>query len=158
MLTKQAYLEKVEAQLRIWNAEIEKLKINASNVQDEAKVKYQQQLEAFIVNKQAAQHLVQQLKQAGNEKWQKIKADTDSTMQSLKQEFYLVRKAAQRAGVEPVGWAEGLADEDVPESIGWAEGVADEDVVESIGWGEGMAKEDVVKSRGWAEGYEQKKK
>jgi hypothetical protein len=158
MITKQAYLEKVEAQLRIWNAEIEKLKANASNVQAEAKVKYQQQLEAFIVNEQAAQHLAQQLKQAGNETWQKIKADTDSTMQSLKQEFDLVRKAAQRAGVEPVGWAEGLADEDVPESIGWAEGVADEDVVESIGWGEGMAKEDVVKSKGWAEGYEQKKK
>jgi hypothetical protein len=146
----KAYQEQVEAQLKSWCAEVEKMLAQANRVQNVTMIA---RLHTLIDEQSVAQQQLQALKQADAESWTALKATLDGTLAELLEELNRVRETA----IKSIGWAEGIAAEDPVESIGWAEGIAQEDQVKSIGWAEGIAEEDHVKSIGWAEGYKKKK-
>lgn len=150
MDTKEAYQVQVEAQLKAWCAEVEKMLAHANQVQDVTMIA---RLHALVDEQGVAQQQLQALKQAEADSWEALKATMDRTLAELQEELSRTRQTA----IKSIGWAEGLADESLVESIGWAQGIAKEDQVKSIGWAEGIAEEDQVKSIGWAEGYKKKK-
>jgi hypothetical protein len=150
MDAKQEYQVQVEAQLKSWCAEVEKMLAEANRVQNVTMIA---RLHTLIDEQSAAQQQLQALKQADAESWPARKAALDETLAELLDDLNRVRETA----IQSIGWAEGLAQEDHIKSIGWAEGIAEEDQVKSIGWAEGITKEDHVKSIGWAEGYKKKK-
>ena len=149
---KEAYQEQVEAQLKEWCAEVEKMLAAANRVQDVALIA---RLHTLIEEQGVAQQKLQalKLKEAEIESWTALKTELDRTLVEIQDDLSRARETV----VKSIGWAEGIATEKTVESIGWAEGIAKEDHVESIGWAEGIAEEDHVKSIGWAEGYKKKK-
>ena len=153
MVTKEAYQQQVETQLKEWCAEVEKMLAEASRAQVEPVMI---RLQAVVAKQGVAQQRLQGLKQADINTWETHKVELDSLITELAHELDHVRSVAQKATIHSIGWAEGIATEDQVESIGWAEGIAKEHKVDSIGWAEGIAEEDSVESVGWAEGYEKK--
>ena len=83
------------------------------------------------------QEKLQALKQAGSEGWKKLKPELDGLLTELRHEFDQARVIDYRAGVKSIGWAEGIAKEQIVKSIGWAEGIAKENPLQSIGVGAG---------------------
>lgn len=171
MTTKQAYQEKIEAQLREWQLGLDKLRVKAARTKAETKLEYQQQIDALAVKQQAARQKFEALKQASSDKWDTLKVNVDKAMTDLQQGFEQFQTTSQQYGDEvlnwakgiaqehklhSIGWAEGLAKEKETDSIGWAEGVAQKPSSESKGWPEGVAKEAEHESAGWAEGYSKK--
>ncbi len=156
MTTKQAYQEKIEAQLKEWQIGLEKLKIKAAKAKAEAKLEYQQQFDELAAQQQAARQKLEALKQVGSERWVDLKANLDSAMIELQQGFDRLKTAGQQYGDDVLSWAKGIAKEHNLHSIGWAEGFAKEKETESIGWAEGLAEKDKVESQGWAEDYSQR--
>jgi predicted nuclease with TOPRIM domain len=142
MSTKEAYLNEVEVQLKAWNTAIDGLVAKVGQAQTEARNQFHQLVQDFSANQAEAIERLEALKRADNLEWEQHKARLVQLMITLRQKFEQLKKAAESAENESIGWAQGLAEKDVVQSIGWAEGVAKEDVVESIGWAEGVAEED----------------
>ena len=155
---RNTYLEKVEAQLKEWSAEIETLKAEASKVKPAARITYDIQLRVLTDKQEAVQRKLQELSLAGKQSWEELRAQVENALTELKEELIRVNELAKKARYEVLSWARGIASEHVVESIGWAQGIAEEDPVESIGWAQGVAEEDPVESIGWAQGYGQEKK
>ena len=81
---KEAYQEKIEAQLREWTAKINELKAKADGAKADAKSEMNKRIDALRVKKVAAQAKFQALKQAGAEKWEQLRTGLDQAMADLK--------------------------------------------------------------------------
>ncbi|MCJ7685048.1 MAG: coiled coil domain-containing protein, partial [Desulfobacteraceae bacterium] len=65
MSMKEAYQQKLEAQLDEWNVEIDKLKAKADKAEAEAQIQYYKQIEDMRVKQKAAREKLTELKEAG---------------------------------------------------------------------------------------------
>lgn len=90
---KEAYQEKLEAQLRIWNAKIEELKGKADKAEAEAKIRYQEQLQALRAKQEEAEKRLRELKAAGEGAWEDLKGGIEKVWDELRD---AVEKAASR--------------------------------------------------------------
>ena len=153
-INRQEYQKGIETWLKEWQIGLEQLKAQTGQVSAEAKQEYQQLLQQLSGQQAALQQRFEDLNQADNANWEKIKTDINHQIRELQKTFYQFKHFTQQYGHDVLGWAKGIAKEHQLHSIGWAEGIAKEDPLESIGWAEGVAKEDVVESVGWAEGYD----
>jgi len=81
---KEAYQEKVEAQLREWTAKINELKAKADGAKADAKVEMYKQIEVLRAKEEVAQAKFQELKQVGAAKWEEIRTSLDKAMDDLK--------------------------------------------------------------------------
>lgn len=81
---KEAYQEKIEAQLREWTAKINELKAKAEGAKADAKIEMYKRIDALRVKQEAAQAKFQALKQAGTEKWEQLRTGLDQAMEDLK--------------------------------------------------------------------------
>jgi len=149
---KDEYQKKVEDQLNKWCMQVERMLAQATQIEARALV---EQLQRLVDKQGTVQFKLQALKQADSELWPQLKTELDHLMTELQHEFDQARAAAYKVNIQSIGWAEGIAKEDVVQSIGWAEGLAEEAPVKSIGWAEGLAEEDPVESVGWGEGYQE---
>jgi len=77
---KEAYQEKIEAQLREWTAKINELKAKAEGAKADAKIEMHKRIGALRVKQEETQAKFQALKQAGTEKWEQLRTGLDKAM------------------------------------------------------------------------------
>jgi hypothetical protein len=83
MSMKEAYQQKLEAQLAEWNAAIDKLKAKADKAEAEAQIEYYKQIEDMQVKQEAAREKLTELKEAGEGGWEDLKVGLENTWNSL---------------------------------------------------------------------------
>lgn len=81
---KEAYQQKMEAQLKEWSAKIDLLKAKADKAEAGAKVEYYKQIDELRVKAEAAQTKLQQVKEAGEEAWETFKDGAEKAWAELK--------------------------------------------------------------------------
>ena len=84
MALKEAYQEKIEAQLREWTARINELKAKADGAKADAKVEMYKRIDVLRAKEEVAQAKLQELMQAGADKWEEIRTSLDKAMDDLK--------------------------------------------------------------------------
>ncbi len=67
---RKAYEEKLDAQLKEWNAQIALLKAKAENAKADAKIDYYKTIETLEAKQDEAKTKLQELKTAGDEAWE----------------------------------------------------------------------------------------
>ena len=70
---RKAYEEKLDAQLKEWNAQIALLKAKAENAKVDAKIDYYKTIDALEHKQDKAKKKLQELKTAGDEAWEAVK-------------------------------------------------------------------------------------
>jgi uncharacterized coiled-coil DUF342 family protein len=83
MSKKEAYEQKLQAQLNEWNAEIDKLKAKADGAEADLKLEYYKQAEELQSKQAAAAHKLAELKHASDDAWEDLKSGIDSAWDSL---------------------------------------------------------------------------
>ena len=81
---KEAYQEKIEAQLKEWSARLHELKAKADKATADAKIEMDQQIDHLRAQKDAAQHKLNDLKGAGAESWETLKAGSEKALGEMK--------------------------------------------------------------------------
>lgn len=91
METRKAYIEKLSAMLKDWDARIDLLKAHAEEAKADAKVAIHRQIAELKDRRAEAAKYLNELHEAGDEKWHGIKARADRLVEDVKKTF---RKAA----------------------------------------------------------------
>ena len=76
-----------------WNAEISKLKAKADDARADAQLEYYKQIEELREQQQDAQAKLNELREAGEDAWEDLKAGIDNAWSSLGEAF---KSAASR--------------------------------------------------------------
>ncbi len=82
---KEAYQEKVQAQLREWKADIEKLMARADKAKAEGKIEFYERAEGLNAKYQAALKRSQEMKEAGEDKWEEFKTGVEAALHEVKE-------------------------------------------------------------------------
>jgi uncharacterized coiled-coil DUF342 family protein len=80
---KDAYLQKIDAQMEDWKSEIDKMKAKADKAEAGAKLEYYKQIEELREKQQAAQEKLTELKSSGEDAWEDLKAGFELARVSL---------------------------------------------------------------------------
>ncbi|HEX9883036.1 MAG TPA: hypothetical protein VGA79_03635 [Desulfobaccales bacterium] len=88
---KEAYQEKLEAQLKEWSAKLNELKAKADKATADAKIKMYREIDNLKAKKDVAQQKLDEIKAAGAEKWESLKAASEKTMEDLKSKWASVK-------------------------------------------------------------------
>jgi hypothetical protein len=87
-MDKKAFIDKLTAQLKQWDADIEKLKARAEEAQGEAKTKYNKKIQDLRDKKEAARDRLEEVKQASEEAWEKLKSGTEKAFNEMKDSLH----------------------------------------------------------------------
>ncbi|GGO79051.1 hypothetical protein GCM10011348_12390 [Marinobacterium nitratireducens] len=83
MSMKDDYIKRLQAQLDVWDAEIQKLKAQAEVAKADARLEYHKQLEELKKQRQQAQQRLTELREASNSAWDDLKAGADRAWDSM---------------------------------------------------------------------------
>ncbi|MDW7646068.1 MAG: coiled coil domain-containing protein [Desulfuromonadales bacterium] len=83
MSKKEAYEQKLQAQLDEWDAEIKKLKAKADKAGADAQIEYHKQIEELQSMRKSAADKLSELKDAGDDAWEDLKTGIDQAWESL---------------------------------------------------------------------------
>lgn len=86
---RKAFEERLDAQLKEWNAQIALLKAKAGTAKAEAKVGYYAKIEALQHKRDSVKAKLQELKAAGDEAWEDLKAGTEKAWTEVKTAFHV---------------------------------------------------------------------
>lgn len=81
--SREAYIEKLKAQLDRWNAEIEKLKARAGQIKSDVKLGYEKQMKDLEEKHKRAGEKLEELRRADAGAWRDLKAGIENTWQTL---------------------------------------------------------------------------
>lgn len=84
MDTKDAYKEKLQAQLKEWDAQIKLLAAKMESTGADAKLKYAQELEKLRATQHEAVEKMKELDAATIDAWDKLKESADKTWAEMK--------------------------------------------------------------------------
>ncbi len=84
MEIREAYKQKMAAQLKEWGAQIDLLEAKAGNVAADLKIKRAEQLQALRAKQRAASDKMQEMEKAGGEVWEQVKETADKLWDDLK--------------------------------------------------------------------------
>jgi hypothetical protein len=84
MESKDAYKAKIDAQLKEWSIKIADLKGKAELVESNVKVEYLKQVDAMRAKKEETQAKLEELKKAGDDAWETLKAGVEKAASELK--------------------------------------------------------------------------
>lgn len=82
--TRKAYEEKLDAQMKEWNAQIELLRAKADKAKAEVKIEYYKTIEALQRKQNDAKAKLQELKTAGDEAWEDLKTGAEKAWAEVK--------------------------------------------------------------------------
>lgn len=85
MSTKQAYVDKIQARLNEWDAEIEQLKARAAHAGAAARIASERQLDMLREEQREAQAKLDDLRAAGDDAWQDMKTGVEQAWSSLEE-------------------------------------------------------------------------
>ena len=80
---KEAYQQKLEAQLDEWTADINKMKAKADKADADAQLEYYKQIEELRSKQETAQEKLEELKEAGEGAWEDLKTGVELAWSSL---------------------------------------------------------------------------
>lgn len=83
MSMKEAYEKKIEAQLEEWKSEIDSMKAKADKADADARIEYYKQIDSLRLKQEAAKEKLNELKNAGGEAWEDLKAGIELAGDSL---------------------------------------------------------------------------
>ncbi|HEU18598.1 MAG TPA: DUF2254 domain-containing protein [Deltaproteobacteria bacterium] len=86
-MNRKAFIDKLAAQLKQWDADIDKLEAKAEKAKAEAKADYQKQIEDLRDKKQTAKDKLDEVKQAGEEAWEELKSGAEEAFDTMKNAF-----------------------------------------------------------------------
>lgn len=95
-VTRDAYIQKLKAKIDEWNADIDKLTAKAEQVEADAKIKYQRQLEELRANRQDLEDKIEDLQSAGESAWEELKQGVESSWHSWKESFSKAKIAFEK--------------------------------------------------------------
>lgn len=81
--TREVYVEKMKAKLDEWNAEIDKLETKSRQKEADAREAYEKQIESIKEKRQATRENLDQIREAGENAWQDLKAGFENAAASL---------------------------------------------------------------------------
>lgn len=82
--SREQYQEKVEATLKEWGAEIEKLRGKADKLGADARVKYKDQIDDLHARQEAARKKLDELKRTGGDAWEDLRKGAEAALDELK--------------------------------------------------------------------------
>lgn len=90
---KQAYQQKLQAQLDEWSAEIDRLKAKARQADANAQLNYNKEIENLKTYQAQASEKLSELKAASDEAWEDLKTGTEDAWKTLQT---AIKSAADR--------------------------------------------------------------
>ena len=87
MGAKEAYQQKLDAQLKIWNAEIDKWEAKSERAAAEAKIQYFESLEALKGKRHVLGVKLHQTREASAEAWEGLKAGVEAAWDEFKMAY-----------------------------------------------------------------------
>ena len=84
METKDAYKQKLEAQLKEWDAQVKLLAAKMESAGADARLKYAQELEKLRATQHDAIEKMKELDAAGIDAWDKLRESADKTWDEMK--------------------------------------------------------------------------
>ncbi len=90
---KQAFQQKLEAQLRDWETRLEQLRSKAKDAGSDIRAEFEAQVEGFAAKRAIAQEKLQELRQHGEWAWEDLKDGADKAWKELRE---AVERAASR--------------------------------------------------------------
>jgi hypothetical protein len=85
---RKAYEEKLDAQLREWSAQTALLKAKADKAKADVKIDYYKTIEALQHKQDEAKTKLQELKTAGDEAWEAVKAGAEKAWAEVKTAYH----------------------------------------------------------------------
>jgi hypothetical protein len=82
--SREQYQEKIEAKLKDWGAEIEKLRGKADKLGADARVKYREQIDELHARQEDARKKLDELKKTGGDAWDDLRKGAEAAMEELK--------------------------------------------------------------------------
>lgn len=83
-MDKKAYQEKLEAQLKEWQAEIDKLKAQTQKKSADAKITYQKKIDQLEQKMEQSKKKLATLKETGEDKWEDVRKEVEMETNELK--------------------------------------------------------------------------
>ena len=84
MSKKDEYFAMMEAQIKKWDAEVDKLRARSHEMGMEARIKYDEQLNAMRASRDAAHKKLQGMRTASESAWQHMQMGVDTAWESMK--------------------------------------------------------------------------
>jgi GrpB-like predicted nucleotidyltransferase (UPF0157 family) len=84
MKDRKQYIDKISAQLKDWDDEINKLKTKVETVKAGSKEKYKELLNDYSAKKEAAQKKILELKNSSEDSWEELKKGSEIIWKDLK--------------------------------------------------------------------------
>jgi len=84
---RKAYEEKLDAQLKEWSAEIALLKAKAEKARAEVKIEFYKTLETLQGKQDVARTKLKELRSAGDDAWEDVKAGAENVWTEIKAVF-----------------------------------------------------------------------
>ncbi len=81
---RERHLEKLEARLKDWGEEVDKVRAKADRLGAEARARYRGQIEDLKARQEAARKKLRELAKAGGEAWDDVKSGADAALEELK--------------------------------------------------------------------------
>jgi len=84
MGTKEAYQEKIEAQIKEWTAKLQEYKAKADKASADTKIQMYQQIDRLRAQKETAQQKLNEIKAASGESWEALRAGSEKILAEMK--------------------------------------------------------------------------
>jgi len=85
MSTKDAYKQKIEAELELLKAELDVLKAKAKNAAGDMRIGYNKEIETVEKNYAIVQLKLSELSEIGEDAWEHLKKDIEASWDSLRE-------------------------------------------------------------------------
>lgn len=83
-MEREEYIDNMAAKLKEWNAEIEKLEAKAQEAGADAKKEVSKEIQDLRTKKQAAEYKLEDIKEAGEDSWKELQAETENALEDIK--------------------------------------------------------------------------
>ncbi len=87
MSTRDAYVQKLKAQIDDWNADISKLEAKAGHAAADVRIKYEQSLDSLRAERDAVHEKVEQIQTSSEDAWEEFKESAEDLWERTKAAF-----------------------------------------------------------------------
>lgn len=83
MSKREAYVQNLHAKIDEWNADIDKLKLKADQVEADSKIEYQKQIDMLKQKRHDIEKKVAEMTRSGEDAWDDLKSGTDLAWEAM---------------------------------------------------------------------------
>ena len=91
MTTRDAYVERIKAQIDQWNDEIDRFQAQARRAVADVKIEYEEQVAGLKGRRDALRERLAALQQAGDEAFEDLRVGTDKALAGIREAFARAR-------------------------------------------------------------------